>query len=213
MEKIRIDSIIFDIDGTLWDSRQLVAEAWNEALSGQTEYRPDITPEALKRLFGKPMPEIFAGILPNLSEAEYRRISEICCKAEEEALKKRGGVLYDGVSELVPKLSARYPLYIVSNCQCGYIEEFLRHAGLRDYFRGWLCYGDTTAEKSVTMRKLTEAYQLKSPVYVGDIMGDARACREAGVPFVFAAYGFGEVPEGWYLKKIDAFSELSELLM
>ena len=36
---------------------------------------------------------------------------------------------------------------------------------------------------------------LKDPVYVGDTMGDFEACRKAGVPFVLAEYGFGEVPE------------------
>ena len=36
---------------------------------------------------------------------------------------------------------------------------------------------------------------MKSPVYVGDTMGDFLSCRKAGVPFVFASYGFGDVPE------------------
>ena len=36
---------------------------------------------------------------------------------------------------------------------------------------------------------------LKNPVYVGDTQGDANACREAGIPFILAEYGFGDVPD------------------
>ena len=40
-----------------------------------------------------------------------------------------------------------------------------------------------------------ERNHLKDVVYVGDTLGDSRACTEAGIPFIFAAYGFGEVPD------------------
>ena len=31
-EKLLIDSIIFDVDGTLWDSTDVVADAWNQII-------------------------------------------------------------------------------------------------------------------------------------------------------------------------------------
>lgn len=31
-EKLLIDSIIFDVDGTLWDSTDVVADAWNQIM-------------------------------------------------------------------------------------------------------------------------------------------------------------------------------------
>ena len=40
---------------------------------------------------------------------------------------------------------------------------------------------------------IARTYDMKSPVYVGDTMGDFLSCRKAGVPFVFASYGFGQV--------------------
>ena len=36
-------------------------------------------------------------------------------------------------------------------------------------------------------------YQLNAPVYVGDTDGDFHAAKTAGIPFVFASYGFGAV--------------------
>ena len=51
---------------------------------------------------------------------------------------------------------------------------------------------------------------LISPIYVGDTRGDAEACREAGIPFLFVEYGFGDVPEAE--RKIRSFRELPLIL-
>ena len=48
--------------------------------------------------------------------------------------------------------------------------------------------------KAENISLISEKYHLQSPVYVGDTMGDYQACRKAGVPFIFASYGFGDVP-------------------
>ncbi|MFD1905893.1 hypothetical protein ACFTAO_27995 [Paenibacillus rhizoplanae] len=50
---------------------------------------------------------------------------------------------------------------------------------------------------------------LMSPVYVGDIEGDRKAARFAGIPFVYARYGFGEVSSHDYV--IDRLDGLLEL--
>lgn len=75
---------------------------------------------------------------------------------------------------------------------------FLKSSGLGKYFRGHLCFGDTGLEKHDTILKLMDTYHLKDTVYVGDTMGDFLSCRKAGIPFVFASYGFGDVPEPDY---------------
>ena len=50
---------------------------------------------------------------------------------------------------------------------------------------------------------------IKEAVYVGDTQGDANACKEAGIPMIFAAYGFGQVEEEHVA--IQSFGELLEL--
>lgn len=47
------ESLIFDIDGTLWDSRALVAEGYNIQLKKEGLSRYRITAETLKPLFGR----------------------------------------------------------------------------------------------------------------------------------------------------------------
>lgn len=204
-----MDSIIFDVDGTLWDATEIIAGAWNNYIHEKEHMEMDIDSEYLSSLFGQLLSDIAKNIFPDLPEEEQLRIIDGCCRAEEEALLKKCAPLYEGLEETLKELSARYPLYIVSNCQAGYIEAFLETSGLGKYFQGHLCPGDTGMGKGKNIMKIVKDHDLKSPVYVGDTMGDCKACQEAGVPFIWAAYGFGEVTNPW--KQINKPADLLEI--
>ena len=191
-----MDSIIFDLDGTLWDSTAIVARAWTEYLTRTEHMDILITEERLKSLFGRPMPQIAEMVFPDQSPAEQLRLLDGCCQAEHEALSRQCAPLYPGLESTLQALSRKFPLFIVSNCQAGYIEVFLKATGFSKYFKGHLCPGDTGKDKAGNIRQIIDDYGLSSPVYVGDTMGDYKACQKAGVPFIFASYGFGDVPEG-----------------
>lgn len=190
-----MDSIIFDVDGTLWDSTDVVAKAWTDYLRQKEQIDLTITAGQLKTLFGKPLAEIAALVFPEYPENEQLRLIDGCCKAEHALLHITGAPLYEDLEKALQILSAQYPLYIVSNSQCGYIELFLEKTGFAKYFQGHLCNGDTGLDKGSNIRQIADQNGLKDPVYVGDTMGDFEACRKAGVPFVLAEYGFGEVSE------------------
>ena len=184
-----MDSIIFDIDGTIWNSTDVVAMAWNKALEKENlDVR--VTADQLKGLFGRLLPDIAKAILPEQTKAEQLRVIDICCQAEHDLLRAMGAPVYDGLEETLKELNKRYPLFVVSNCQAGYIELVFEKTGLGKYFTGHLCPGDSGEAKAANIRSIAKKYQLKAPVYVGDTFGDYQACQEAGVPFVFASYGF-----------------------
>lgn len=188
-----MDSIIFDVDGTLWDSTDIVARAWTDYIRQKENLDMEITSEKLMSLFGQLLPDIAKALFPDFSKEEQLRIIDGCCQAEHEALSRQCAPLYEGLEETLQALSAKFPLFIVSNCQAGYIEVFLEATGFGKYFTDHLCPGDTQMAKGANIRKIVNDHHLTSPVYVGDTMGDYHACQEAGVPFIFAAYGFGEV--------------------
>ena len=109
-------------------------------------------------------------------------------------------------------MSEKYRLYIVSNCQDGYIQCFFQaNPRLEQYFTDYECHGSTGLPKADNIRLIVERHNLKSPVYVGDTLGDANASKGAGVPFVYARYGFGDVKE--YDYAIDSFGELQQLFI
>lgn len=204
-----MDAIIFDVDGTLWDSRPVVAESWNHAVLQALGRHPGYTPENITYLFGRTMEEIARRLFPDLPPAERERLSALCFAEENRALAETSGDFYPGVLETIPKLARRYPLYIVSNCQAGYIELVLKHSGLGACFSGHMCFDDTGLPKGENLKLLAQREGLKNPVYVGDTQGDWEACQTAGMPMIFAAYGLGQVQDP--LPTIQRFDQLCEL--
>ncbi len=208
--EIKMYSIIFDIDGTLWDSTDAVAESWNRAIKAETGIDAGLDAAKLKGLFGKTMDEIGLAMLPTLDAAERRRVCFKCYDYEDEYLKDHPGKFYDGVKETLLKLIENHDIYVVSNCQVGYIELTLKHLGLLDKVKDHLCYGDNELPKGENIKLIVERNKIAHPIYVGDIQGDYEACRIADVPMIYASYGFGEVKQPEYT--IDDIKELPALI-
>lgn len=193
-----IDSIIFDVDGTLWDSTDVVAGAWNQIIKKETDMTPDLTGTRLKGLFGRLLPDIAAVIFHEYPKERQLELIDKCCAKEHEALLATPAPVYPELAHTLSILSRYYPLYIVSNCQAGYIEVFLEATGLGHYFKGHLCPGDTGKAKADNIRTIISENHLQHAVYVGDTDGDHRATIEAGIPFVYASYGFGQTEHADY---------------
>lgn len=203
-----MDSMIFDVDGTLWDSTEIVAKAWTKVLAEQTDLHMVITSARLHQLFGQTLPDIARQLFPEETTERQLELIDLCCEEEHRALLQTPAPTYPELEDTLKVLSKTYPLYIVSNCEAGYIETFLEATGLTSYFQGHLCPGDTGNAKAANIRQIVQDYNLKEPVYVGDTTGDYCACQEAGVPFVFASYGFGQVDTPDYV-----IEQLNDLIL
>jgi phosphoglycolate phosphatase len=156
------------------------------------------------------MTEIADVILAAIPENERYALMDRCMETENQYLHDNPcHIGYPGIRETVAELAKKYRLFIVSNSQCGYPELCIEKLGLTDYISGHLCFGDTGTEKGETIRRLMEKYAIYNAAYVGDTQGDYEATVRAGIPFIFAAYGFGQ-PERWD-GKIDRFEELLNL--
>lgn len=201
-------NIILDVDGTLWDTTKVIAEGWNRAISEVGGTSVIVTPSILKREFGKPMDEIANSLFHDASEEKRALLLEQCCKYEHDVLKENtDDLLFPGVRETIRKLSEKCSLFIVSNCQSGYIELFMEKAGVEKYITDYECFGDTGRSKGENIKLVMERNNLDEAVYVGDTQGDYEATVFAETPFIFAKYGFGSV-ENCYL----TISEIKELL-
>lgn len=203
-----MDGIIFDVDGTLWDSTDEVAISWNQAIKEQTDIERILTGAELKKEFGKPLEEIMKDLFPDLSVLEREELAEHLYRYENKWVETAPCHVYEGSIDTIKELSKDYKLFIVSNCQSGYIEAYLKNTGLGEYFTDFTCPGDTGKLKGENIRIIMERNDLKDVVYVGDTQGDANACKEAGVPMIFAKYGFGEVENPEMV--IETFAELQK---
>ena len=204
------ESLIFDIDGTLWDSRQLVAEGYNIQLEKEGLQHLFVTAEDLRPLFGKVMTAIADVVLASIEPPERYALMERCMQTENAYLfANECKIGYPKVKETLAELAKRYRLFIVSNSQCGYPELCIEKLGLTDYIEGHMCFGDTGTSKGQTILTLIRKHNIGSCIYIGDTQGDLEACKEANIPFIFCAYGLGQA-ESWDAK-IDAIEELLEM--
>lgn len=207
------DGVIFDVDGTIWDTTGVVAEAWNKAIDSTFPQVPHVTANILKGQFGKTMDVIGQNLFGVLSKAEQAILLERCCQEEQIALvENTKNLKYEGIFETIVELSKKYPLFIVSNCQDGYIPVVLEKNNLFEYIKDTECFGVTGLNKDENIKLIVKRNNLKNPVYVGDTQGDFLACKNANVPFILAAYGFGSVEAQNCVAVINKPAELLEIL-
>ena len=202
--------LIFDMDGTLWDSSANVAKSWTQAVKNMGYDRPDITKEDIMGVMGLTMEDIADRLFADLNKEKRMELLEACCALENSYLEEHGGELYPKLEETLKILKEKYHLYIVSNCQSGYIEAFLAFYGFGRYFDDIECYGNNLKSKGENIALLAKRNQLEDAYYIGDIQGDYDATMEAGLKFVHAAYGFGKVDAK--VPELEAFCRLPELM-
>ena len=209
-----LPALIFDLDGTLWNAVKPISEAWTEV--GRAFFSPDycLSEEDTQNLMGLTMDEIVNRLMiADLDEPTKRRFTERCFSYEREYLVEHPGKLFPNEIETLLSLKRKgYRLFIVSNCQSGYIETFLPlcEPGL---FEGHLCWSDTEQDKHVTIRALMDKFDLKEAIYIGDTQKDLNETRLAGIAFLHAAYGFGTAdrPDGRAHDFAQLFSEIERL--
>jgi phosphoglycolate phosphatase len=166
--RYNIDSIIFDLGGTLWDTCDSCATAWNNVVQrNKIDFR-EITPNDVKAVTGLPHEECIRTIFNGLSEAQIQILVTGTETEDNIMIERFGGVLYPFVSEGLNQLASKFSLFIVSNCQKGYIETFLSKTGFSRYFVDFECWGNTGKTKGENLRSLIERNGLKQPVFVGD---------------------------------------------
>lgn len=209
-----VDGIIFDLDGTLWDATEAVLISWNKALEEYSREQglhvDKISMDQIKSVMGLQIPEIGKKLFPAFSEEVRCGIMDRGGEIEFEYIRTHGGVLYPKVEKTLKTLAEKYKLFIVSNCQMGYIEAFFFAHKLEKYFVDYENPGRTGLSKGENIKLIIERNHLKNAVYVGDTLSDAKAAQVAGVPLIFARYGFGKVED--YAEAIDSFGELSQIL-
>ncbi len=198
--------IIFDLDGTLWDSSEQVAAAWSETLKSRPETDRQVTGEDLRGYMGKTLEAIADLMLPELPKSLRMEIMKECCDNEEIYLRKVGGRLFPDLEKELERLCGKYSLFIVSNCQSGYIETFLEYHKLGKYFADFECPGGTGLGKGENIKLVMERNGIEKAVYVGDTQGDCDSADFAGIPFIHAAYGFGKINRE--VPAVHSFSEV-----
>lgn len=212
------NALIFDLDGTLWDTVAPLTIIWNQVFQKNNTGKV-ISEDDLRNVMGKNLQEIGRIYFPDMAEERRADIFSQCAVAHCAYLKEHGAPLFFE-KKFMEQLAEKYELFIVSNCPCGYIEAFLESCHLQKYFKDFEMSGRTGKSKGENIKAICERNGLcagaadanlaPSVVYVGDTLGDETAANFAGIPFIHAAYGFGSAKNPAAV--LHDFSELPGVL-
>lgn len=205
------DSIIFDLDGTLWDTSNQIAIGWNRVLKRNSIHYREITASDIRNVTGLPHAECVQKTFEDLSDEERNFLIQETEIEDNKIIQELGGELYSNVKEGLRELSRYCPLFIVSNCQSGYIETFFKWSGLKDVFKDFECWGNTKSSKKENILSIIKRNNLKNSAYIGDTETDQQAAREASIPFIYVSYGFGYCNQSLY--SFDCFLGLTNFLL
>lgn len=200
------NAIIFDLDGTLWNPCEEVTISWNMVINEISNIE-ELTLEKVESLMGKNAEEIAQDLFSGFSKEEGLNILNKCFDKEEEYIKNNGAILYENLESTLKELKKNYDLYIVSNCQRGYIETFLDFYNFHKYFVDIECAGNTNMSKGENINLIVERNKIQKSIYVGDTLGDYNAAEFARVPFVYAKYGLGNVED-----KVVSINKIEEII-
>jgi phosphoglycolate phosphatase len=200
-----IDSIIFDLDGTLWDATM----AWNKSFE-QCGYNHRIDRNLVKKLSGSPLNIVLSEYFVFINKTDYDKIIKLYKENEPLFMNTIGGRVFPNEKETLKTLCKYEKLFIVSNCLKGYIENFIEKKKLDKIFTGYKSSGETGLEKYKNIKILIDEYKLTSPVYVGDTQWDYEASRKNNIPFIYAKYGFGTIENTKY--RIRNIKEIVQII-
>lgn len=184
------DSLIFDMDGTLWDAVGSYAKVWNRTLDDLGSDAPRVTYKKLAPCMGLTLDKIAERLFPD-GIPSPGNFFDVLSANEASMMPRLGGALYPGVETTLRKLKdAGVKLFMVSNCGPSGLPNFVKATGLEGIFSDLRSLGGTGKPKDENIRDLIREYSLQSTAYVGDTCGDQAYTRRAGIPFVWASYGF-----------------------
>jgi phosphoglycolate phosphatase len=185
--------IVFDLDGTLIDSRRDLADAAN-AVIVERGGRP-LPVDAIAAMVGEGAPLLVRRALAAAGlEIDIRAALPRFLELYDERLLVHTR-LYDGTREALEALAPRVPLAVLTNKPQHPTERILDGLGIAQYFR-WVVGGDTAHGRKPDPAGLQHLMSVADAqpvdtVMVGDSAIDLRTARAASTRVCLVRYGFG----------------------
>ncbi|MFH2005131.1 MAG: HAD family hydrolase [bacterium] len=188
-----VRAIVFDLDGTLVDSRRDITAGILAGLAG-VQRRPELSDASIGALVGQPLAEMFRAAAPGLTDADVERAQAVY-RTHYARHCAVHSTLYPGVKELIPWLRERVRLGCATTKRPDNARDVLQAFGLLTELHAWRGTSADMRYKPAPDLLLAIAEDLDvepgEMVYVGDTATDLRAAHAAGCQAAWARWGYG----------------------
>ncbi|MCX5759866.1 MAG: HAD family hydrolase, partial [Candidatus Hydrogenedentes bacterium] len=194
--------IVFDIDGTLFETRRVTVPAVQRTLAAYGLPVPDV--DTVCRFFGQPNELYLEWLGARIPESHRAEVVDAVNRLELELIGTEG-CLYPGVREVLERLAAAgHPLALCSNGPEDYVEAVVEAHGLAPLCAVVRARGTRYPGKSAMLAEILSLIPARPAVMIGDRRDDVEAAHDNGMRAVAADYGFGSSAE---LADADAHAE------
>jgi phosphoglycolate phosphatase len=210
-----VRALIFDLDGTLIDSKLDLIHSVNAML--RERKRPQLAAETISGYVGHGAPQLVARALGGTAtEEELKHALQFFLGYYEEH-KMDNTSAYPGVADTLAQLS-HLPMAVLTNKPERISVRILNSLGLAKYFRA--IYGGNSFESKKPdpfgANKILQEFGIlaRDALIIGDSEVDIQTARNAGTQAAAVNYGFGVHDRAAYPADIylDQFADLTDIV-
>jgi len=185
--------IIFDVDGTLFQTAKVTVPAVQRTLAAQGLPEPDAA--SVCAHIGRPVEEYLEWLASLCPPGRAAEIVDAANRLELDLIGAEGE-LFPGMREALDELQAEgHVLAICSNGPDDYVNEFLDAHDMRRYLTIVRIRGTRYSGKEAMIREILERVSLRPAIVVGDRDDDVSAAHANGALVIAVSYGFGSAEE------------------
>ncbi|MDN4491974.1 HAD hydrolase-like protein [Ureibacillus aquaedulcis] len=206
-------AIIFDMDGTLFQTDKILEPALEETFDVLREkglWVGETPIEKYRKIMGVPLSVVWETLCPNFSKDVRQKSNELFQEKLNEMIRRHKGALYPNVILTLQTLSSKYLLFIASNGYKDYLQTIVDTYDLNLIFKNiYSIQLIPSGDKSELVKKVVEENKLIKAWVVGDRLSDFKAAKENGLISIGVNFDFAQEDE---LKQADiVINDIKEL--
>lgn len=193
-------SVIFDMDGTLFQTDTILEIALEETfayLRSQNKWDSETPLEKYREIMGVPLPKVWETLLPHYSRMEREETDIYFLERLTENINSGKGKLYPNVKEVFRYLKENdCNIYIASNGLINYLDAIVNYFDLNHWITETFSIEQIDSlNKSNLVRYIVKKYNIYHGAVVGDRLSDFQAAKDNGLISIGCNFDFAKEME------------------